>query len=103
VGEFYVSMVLRHRTSNFRWELITMYGPAQHERSQDFISELSRKCIYSNLPLVISGDFNMIRQANEKNTNNIYQSLMDKFNMFIDLHQLQELTRSGPRNTWLNK
>jgi hypothetical protein len=56
-----VTMVLRHRTSNFRWELITMYGPAQHDRSQDFISELSWKCIYSNLPMVIGGDFNMIR------------------------------------------
>jgi hypothetical protein len=60
-GEFYVSMVLRHRISNFRWELIMVYEPAQHDRSQDFITELSRKCLYSNLPVVIGGDFNMIR------------------------------------------
>jgi hypothetical protein len=64
---------------------------------------LSRKCLYSNLPVVIGGDFNLIRQANEKNTRNINQTLMDKFNMFIDLHQLQELRRSGPKYTWTNK
>jgi hypothetical protein len=32
VGEFYASMVLRHRLQNFRWELLTVYGPAQHVR-----------------------------------------------------------------------
>jgi hypothetical protein len=30
VGEFYSSMVLRNKVSNFRWELITVYGPANH-------------------------------------------------------------------------
>jgi hypothetical protein len=28
IGEYYVSMVLRKRTNNFRWELINVYGPA---------------------------------------------------------------------------
>jgi hypothetical protein len=39
VGEFYASMVLRHRTTNYRWELITVYGPANHDKSVDFIAE----------------------------------------------------------------
>jgi hypothetical protein len=26
VGEFYISMVLRNRTSNYRWEMIMVYG-----------------------------------------------------------------------------
>jgi hypothetical protein len=38
VGKFYVSMLLRHTTSNFRWELITVYGPSQHDISIDFIA-----------------------------------------------------------------
>jgi hypothetical protein len=28
---------------------------------------------------------------------------MDKINMFIDLHQLKEIRRNGPRYTWTNK
>jgi hypothetical protein len=40
VGNFYVSMVLRNRITNLKWELITVYGPTQHDLSPDFITEL---------------------------------------------------------------
>jgi hypothetical protein len=103
VGGFYVSMVLRNRASNWRWEMLTVYGPAQHEKSREFIAELSRKCLYATLPMVLGGDFNLIRNANEKNNSNFDQSLMDRFNMFIELHNLQEIKRTGPRFTWTNK
>jgi hypothetical protein len=66
IGYHYVSMVLRDRVSNFMWEHITVYGPAQHEESQDFIFELSRKWMYAVLPVVLGGDFNLIRSAKDK-------------------------------------
>jgi hypothetical protein len=88
LGEYFISMVLRSRLSNVRWELITVYGPAQYNSSADFISELSRKCMRATLPLLLGGDFNLIRFVEDKNNNNLDQTLMDKFNMFIDLHQL---------------
>jgi hypothetical protein len=53
VGEYYVSMVIRNRMSNVRWVLITVYGPAQHNLSTDFISELSRKCMGTTLPMMM--------------------------------------------------
>jgi hypothetical protein len=96
-------MVLRNRASNWRWEMLAVYGPAQHEKSREFIAELSRKCLYATLPMVLGGDFNLIRNANEKNNSNFDQSLMDRFNMFIELHNLQEIKRTGPRFTWTNK
>jgi hypothetical protein len=34
------------------------------------------------------GGFNLIRFDTDKNNNNVDQKLVDKFNMFIDLHQL---------------
>jgi hypothetical protein len=36
VGDFFVSMVLRNRLTNLRWELITVYGPTQHTLAPDF-------------------------------------------------------------------
>jgi hypothetical protein len=45
----------------------------------------------------------LIRFVADKNNNNIDQKLVDKFNMFIDLHQLQEIRRSGSKYTWTNK
>jgi hypothetical protein len=55
-----------------------------------------------SLPVVVRGDFNLIRFASEKNNSNINQPLMDKVNIFINLHQLQEIRRSGPIFTWTN-
>jgi hypothetical protein len=52
VGDCFVSMVLRNRCTNFRWELITVYGPTQQEASSEFITELSRKCMFVVLPIV---------------------------------------------------
>jgi hypothetical protein len=103
IGEYYTSMVLRDKVTNFRWELISVYGPAQHAKSVDFIAELSSKCLYSMLPLVFGGDFNLIRNAQEKNNGNLNYGLMDRFNMFKDLHQLQEISRCGVKYTWTNR
>lgn len=102
-GSFYVSMVIRNRLNNFRWELITVYGPANHAMSSDFISELSRKCLTTDLPLVIGGDFNMIREAADKSNGSADNRLMENFNFFIDLHQLREIKKSGSKYTWTNK
>jgi hypothetical protein len=83
--------------------LVTVYGLAQHSLSAEFISELSRKCLRSTLPILLGGDFNLIRFAEDKNNSNIDQSLMDRFNIFIDLHELQEIRRCGAKYTWINK
>jgi hypothetical protein len=103
IVDYFISMVLRSRLSNVRWELITVYGPAQHSSSSYFISELSQKCIRATLPLLLGGDFNLIRFIEDKNNSNLDQALMDKFNMFIDLFQLQEIRRSGVKFTWTSK
>jgi hypothetical protein len=66
VGDFYVNTELRNRVTNFKWELITVYGPANHNRSVEFIAKLSRKCMCATLPLAFGGDFNLVRQVSEK-------------------------------------
>jgi hypothetical protein len=102
-GDFFVSMVLRNRITNHRWKLITVYEPAQHNLAREFIIELSQKCLRATLSVVLGGDFNLLRLREEKNNCNVNLRLMDKFNTFIDLHQLQEIRRCGPRYTWSNK
>jgi hypothetical protein len=83
--------------------MIIVYGPAHHDQSANFISELSRKCMFVTLPLVIGGDFNLIRTSCDKNNSNVNPVLMNMFNMFIDLHQLQEIKRSDFIYSWTNK
>jgi hypothetical protein len=103
VGNFYIGMVLRQRTTNFRWEHITVYGPTQHDKTIEFIAELSRTCMYDVLPIVLGGEFNVTISVKDKNNFNVDKGLIDIFNMFIDLNKLQEIGRSGPRYTLTNK
>lgn len=60
-NEFYVGATIRHRLLNIRWDFLTGYGPANHALSPDFIRALSKRCEEAILPLLIGGDFNLIR------------------------------------------
>lgn len=49
------------------------------------------------------GDFNLIREISDKNSDNYNHNLMDRFNYFIGDYQLRELKRSGQKYTYTNK
>lgn len=83
LGEFVISMQLRNRLTNFRWVQATVSGPADHSDSGEFLNELNQFCSHIVLPLVIGGDFNLIRSDKDKNNDNINKGLMDAFNSFI--------------------
>ena len=70
-GEFFAGMEIFERALNFKWEIMIMYGPADHRRSPAFLVELQQKISYSLLPVVVGGDFNLIRSPNEKNNDRI--------------------------------
>lgn len=64
-----------------------MYGPAQYNLSVEFILELSVFCSNLLLPVLLGGDFNLIRNNNERNQGVGDQRLMDLFNGFIGQFQ----------------
>ena len=53
MGDFHIQMSVRDRLSNFRWVVVSVYGPAQHNKSRDFIDELSNLCLSCPLPMVL--------------------------------------------------
>jgi hypothetical protein len=60
-GDFYVKFWLRNKNDNFQWVLVAVYGAAQPEFKEIFLTELVHACIKENLPIVLGGDFNIIR------------------------------------------
>jgi hypothetical protein len=80
-----------------------VYGPAQHEFSQNFLLEHSEKIMLSNLPIMVGSDFNLIRFPYKKSTGVANRTLMDLFNCFIADMNLIEIHRIGPKFTWTNK
>jgi exonuclease III len=69
-GYFFICFKLRHKEDHFKFNLISVYGPAQMEHKSHFLSEMVRVCSKETIPMVIGGDFNIIRRSDEKNNDN---------------------------------
>jgi hypothetical protein len=51
---------------------VAVYGAAQDRHKPSFLAELVRVCENETLPLMVGGDFNIIRRQEEKNNDNFY-------------------------------
>jgi hypothetical protein len=45
---------------------VAVYGAAQDANKPDFLAELVRICDSESLPMMVGGDFNIIRRQEEK-------------------------------------
>ncbi|KAK1669324.1 hypothetical protein QYE76_057483 [Lolium multiflorum] len=102
-GQFYISVVVLHRATNRTMDFIGIYGPADHGRSSLFLQEISDKIAATPRLLIMGGDFNLIRAAEDKNNSNLNWPLMDLFNANIAAWALREIPRTGARFTWTNR
>jgi hypothetical protein len=100
---YFMGLLVRNRVTNFRFWVVNIYGPTQHTLSDDFIQEISSFCLNISLPIVMGGDFNLIRNNKERNHGLGDQRLMNLFNNFIGQFQLRKIFCSGTRFTWSNK
>lgn len=103
MGEFYQSCDLTMNDDGFQWSLINIYGPAHDERRLEFLEEIQNKVQSLELPILMGGDFNLVRKVEEKSSGNVNHALMEAFNEMINVTELRELQRSGSRFTWSNK
>ncbi|XP_020191088.1 uncharacterized protein [Aegilops tauschii subsp. strangulata] len=102
-GQFFVSMELYERALNFKWEVIIVYGPANHSRSASFLEELHRKVSAATLLVVVGGDFNLVRFAEDKSNAHVNFARMQMFNDCIADLGLRKIDRIGASFTWTNR
>lgn len=95
VGNFFVSMILIQKECSKTWEVINVYGPADHSLTPLFLDEISTKISASTLPVIVGGDFNLIHGPAEKNNPNVHWPRTIAFNDCINQLGLRELPRSG--------
>jgi hypothetical protein len=60
-GDFFIKFKLRNKQDGFQWFLVSIYGATQQEFKEVFLTELVHLCSKETLPLLIGGDFNIIR------------------------------------------
>uniref|UniRef100_J3LYS3 Endonuclease/exonuclease/phosphatase domain-containing protein n=1 Tax=Oryza brachyantha TaxID=4533 RepID=J3LYS3_ORYBR len=95
LGSWSVSVCMTARHGGDSWLLTSVYGPQREEDKLLFLHELSHVRGLSDLPWVISGDFNMIAQATDKNNSRINRRLMNAFKNKINELELRELYLFG--------
>ena len=54
-GEYYIKVRMRNKADGFQWNLIAVYGAAQPEHKQCFLTELVQCCQNESLPLMLGG------------------------------------------------
>ena len=65
-GDFHIKMHLRNKSDNFIWSLVVVYGPAQEAAKSAFLCEMVNLAKDNPHPLIIGGDFNLLRFPFEK-------------------------------------
>ncbi|CAM0884540.1 unnamed protein product [Alopecurus aequalis] len=98
-GTFFLSAMLWQRNCKVKWCFMLVYGPADHSRTDEFLGELEHEVTNCDLPLVVEGDFNLIRGAGDKNNSNLNWPRINRFNDAIAAMSLREIDRVGARYT----
>ena len=93
---------LRNKEDGFQWILVAVYGAAQPAYKDKFLTELVKACSKETLPILIGGDFNIIRRSEEKNNDNFDRHYPFIFNAVIESLDLRELWLSGRQFMWAN-
>jgi hypothetical protein len=65
-GDFFIQFKLRHKEDDLKFNLISVYVPAQLYLKSYFLSELVQVCSKETLPVIIGSDFNIIRSPDDK-------------------------------------
>jgi hypothetical protein len=99
---FFVKFYLCNKEDSFKWALVAVYGLAQEDQKPTFLSELVNMGSRENLPLLVGGDFNILRSRDEKNNDNFNERWLFLFNAVIDGLNLREIEMLGRKFTWAN-
>jgi endonuclease/exonuclease/phosphatase family metal-dependent hydrolase len=102
-GRYFISTLVYHIEVKFKFDYIGVYGLADHSKSAEFFEELETKVSQAQHPVVVRGDFNLIRGAEDKNNNNLNWPIIHMFDDFLARLALREFRRTGARFTWTNK
>jgi hypothetical protein len=89
--DYYVKFHLCNKANSFKWVLVVVYSPAQDNQKESFLVELVNMCSHESLPLMIGGDFNIMRRSEEKNNDRFNNRWPFLFNDVIDGLNLWEL------------
>lgn len=100
--DFSISVMLFNKVIGFAFKLIAVYGSPYEEGKQAFIDELHKVMGSWQGPMMIGGDFNLVRSINDKNNGTVNFKWLDLFNYWVSKWGLIELELRIRKFTWTN-
>jgi hypothetical protein len=101
-GEFHIKLHVRNKADNFIWSLVAVYGGAQDEFKANFLREIVNLAKDNPHPIIIGGEFNLLRFRHEKSKGCFDSHWTFLFNVVIDSLYLREVSMVGRQFTWDN-
>lgn len=80
-----------------------VYGPIDDARKEAFLAELVHAAPPLGEPWLITGDFNIIYEARDKNNLNLNRRIMGRFRKAIDYAGLKEIKCKNRWFMWTNE
>ena len=99
-GDFHIKLHIRNKSDNFVWSLVAVYGAAQDAFKPAFLRELVNLAKDNPYPIIIGGDFNLLRFPHEKSRGRFDYHWPFLFNAVIDSLDLREVSMVGRQFTW---
>ena len=85
IRKFSIACQVNFRPKNLSLTFISVYGSPYEEGKEEFISELHSILMGTSGPMLIAGDFNLVRYQTDKSNGNVDQRWCDKFNSWIGI------------------
>lgn len=85
-GDFHVKIQLFDTKLMVHWVVVFVYGAAQDEHKQEFLTELVDVCSDPSILVLIGGDFSLLRSFEEKNMNFHSNRNYDTFSAIINTY-----------------
>lgn len=102
MGDFHIRLQLQNVCNKKIWDLLVVYGVAQTEHKAAFLAELSKEFQASRRPIVIGGDFNILRKESEKNKAGGYNKWSFLFNAILEQNSMRDIQMGVRQFTWCN-
>jgi hypothetical protein len=89
--------------SSLQFKITTVYGPTRANLKDDFYNELIQAKPPADLKWLVTGDFNQIYRASDKNRDNSNQSRINRFRDALNTCELKEIHLQNRKYTWSNE
>jgi exonuclease III len=102
IKKFSINSVVVNKKDKFKCRICVVYGAVDEENKQEFLDELHDCVVEYNEPLLIGGDFNLVRSQKDKSNEVVDIKWCDKYNEWFNRNSLIEIGLTERDFTWSN-